>query len=247
MTHWLVPYLALTTAAVAGPDSWDWQLSQIDMDTRVDLLDTDLGLVTAADVARFQARGTTMVCYVSVGTVEDWRPDADAFPAAVVGKPYTEWPGERFLDIRQLDVLLPLMRDRFQACADLGFDAIEGDVLDMHHQDSGFDVGPDDVVAYGIALAQIAHDLGLQILQKNAPDLAPQLVDHFDMLLTEECAEFQYCAETEPYFQQGKPILNAEYNIPLDKRDEVCALSRRFGILTIFKSLDLDTSGSACP
>lgn len=247
MIRWFTALWVLSTAALAGPSSWDWQLSEVDLTTRVDLLDTDPEAVTAADVARFKARGTTMVCYVSVGTLEDWRPDAGAFPPAVVGKRYSDWPGERFLDIRQHDLLLPLMAARFQTCADLGFDAIEADVLDLHTHDSGFAIEPRDVVAYGKALADLAHGMGLGIVQKNATDLAPQLVAQFDMLLTEECAQYDFCEDSAPYRAQGKTILNAEYDIPAAERPAVCDLSKRLGILTIFKSLDLDTSGSRCP
>ena len=36
-------------------------------------------------VAALQAQGSRVVCYISVGSWEDWRPDADQFPAAVIG------------------------------------------------------------------------------------------------------------------------------------------------------------------
>ena len=39
------------------------------------------------------------------------------------------WPGEKWLDIRRTDILLPIMHDRMQNwCKDKGFDAIEPDL-----------------------------------------------------------------------------------------------------------------------
>lgn len=226
--------------------SWDWQLSDFDGGTEVDLLDTDPDLVTASDVAALKAQGTYMVCYVSVGTREDWRSDAGAFPDAVLGAPYIEWEGETFLDIRRLDVLLPIMQNRFQNCADLGFDAIEPDNMDIYSADTGFDLTREDALNYINALTDMAHDMELGIGQKNAPELTTDLVEKLDFLLLEECAELGFCADAAPYVAAGKPALNTEYAIAPEDRAEVCALSARIGILTIFKDYDLGTSGSAC-
>ena len=41
-----------------------------------------------------------ITCYFSAGTFEDWRDDADQFPASVIGKALPEWDGENWLDIR---------------------------------------------------------------------------------------------------------------------------------------------------
>ena len=39
----------------------------------------------AATVAALHARGAKVICYIDVGTSENWRPDAAAFPAALQG------------------------------------------------------------------------------------------------------------------------------------------------------------------
>ena len=56
-----------------------------------------------------------MICYIDVGTAENWRPDYASFPSSVLGGS-NGWPGERWLDIRQLSVLEPIMTARFQMC-----------------------------------------------------------------------------------------------------------------------------------
>lgn len=240
-------YFSLGVASEpTGITSWDWQLSDFDRSTEVDLLGTDPDLVTASDIAAMKSRGTYTVCYVSVGTHEDWRSDADVFPDAVLGAPYVEWEGETFLDIRRLDVLLPIMQRRFQNCADLGFDAIEPDNMDMYFAETGFDLTREDALVYISALADMAHEMGLGMGQKNAPEMTTDLVGKLDFLLLEECAELGFCADAAPYVAAGKPALNTEYAIAPEDRAEVCALSARIGILTIFKNYNLGTSGSAC-
>ena len=83
--------------------------------------DIDLFENSAAVVAALHARQRKVICYVSVGSWEEWRPDASGFPAEVIGKDYGGWPGEKWLDIRRIDLLAPLMRARLDECKAKGF------------------------------------------------------------------------------------------------------------------------------
>lgn len=38
-------------------------------------------------------------CYMSVGTVENWRSDAGQFPASAIGNDVIGRPGEKWLDV----------------------------------------------------------------------------------------------------------------------------------------------------
>ena len=64
---------------------------------------------------------------MSAGSSEDWRPDDDRFPDRVRGKKLDGWPGEHWLDIRQLDVLKPIMRARLDRSRGKGFDGVDFD------------------------------------------------------------------------------------------------------------------------
>lgn len=239
---------ASTACAETGRvQSWDWQLTGLNMDTQVDFLDVEPDMITGEQVAAFKAKGTYMVCYVSVGTREDWRDDFADFPDEILGERYQDWPDETFLDVRRLDILLPIMRARFERCAALGFDAIEPDNMDVHWEDTGFDYGQDEMRDYVIALAKIANELGLGMGQKNTPDLAVELVEHLDFALFEGCVGLEYCDAGAPYVTAGKPVLNAEYGVQLKDQAAVCETSAASGVITIFKQLDLDASGTACP
>ncbi|RYH11097.1 endo alpha-1,4 polygalactosaminidase [Tropicimonas sp. IMCC6043] len=241
-------------AALAGPHDipgvgayWDWQLTEpFDLGVDVRVIDLDPDSVTKADIARLKARGIKTVCYVSVGTLEDYRADVAAFPAGIVGKTYGDWPDERFLDIRRRDVLLPLMRARFQKCKALGFDAIEPDNVDLYQLDTGFGITAREQVAYLRELAAMARSLGLEIAQKNAPELIGVLATEFDFLVLESCHEYGFCDLAKPYLEAGKDVLACEYATPPPEQKIICTYGEQTGIHFIFKDWDLTAGGRAC-
>ena len=239
--------LAAPLAAQQAGAPWDWQLqAPLDLAAPVATIGLDPDEVTAADIAALHARGVTTICYVSIGTVEDWRSDATDFAPQVIGRDYAAWPGERFLDLRRADLLVPLMQARFARCAAMGFDAVEPDNMDVHANLSGFAVTGADVVAYVRTLADIAHGLGLQIGQKNAPDLTADLAPYLDFIITENCLTDGWCDQIAIYAATGRAILAAEYDIAPDDQPAYCRAALAGGMSMIFKSDDLDGSGSRC-
>lgn len=233
-----------TTEVTAHPNvpiRWEWQLqAPISIPEHTIVADLDPDEVSAGEVAALVARGIWPIAYVSVGTWEDWRGDADAFPEAVLGRAYDGWEGERFLDIRDQATLLPIMRARFARAKAMGFTAIEPDNIDLHINDTGFGLTPTDVTAYVTALAEMAHGMGLQIGQKNAPELVPALVDRMDFIVTEDCFADGWCDATQPYFAARKPILAAEYTDTGVDWTAACAWARQAGALMILAPRDLD-------
>ena len=81
--------------AVVHPTVWD-----IDLYVDPKLEGNPITPNTEA-VDAIHARGGHAICYVSAGSWENWRGDADSFPASVKGKT-NGWPGERWLDIRRI-------------------------------------------------------------------------------------------------------------------------------------------------
>ena len=76
--------------------TWQWQLAgDADLSLPVAAYDLDLFDTPPADVDRLHADGKVLICYFSAGSVERWRPDADAFPGGAIGLPLDGWPGER--------------------------------------------------------------------------------------------------------------------------------------------------------
>ncbi len=62
---------------------------------RVDAYDLDGFDTSKATVDRIHANGGKAICYISVGSWENWRPDKGRFPKRVLGKDFYGWPGER--------------------------------------------------------------------------------------------------------------------------------------------------------
>lgn len=231
----------------AGAGGWEWQLQEpFDLTLDVEWYNLDPDNHSRAELDTLRARGVHLICYISVGTWEEWRKDALAFPDDVTGQILEDWQDEKWLDIRRRDVLLPIMAARFQKCADQGFEAIEPDNINLHNNDTGFPITRADSLAYLRDLAAIAQGLGLSIGQKNAPDMAEELAPDFDFMVVEECYKWDWCGETAPYLVRGKPVLAAEYiETEIDFR-AACAQARQLGIEMIIKSYDLDASRIAC-
>lgn len=210
----LIVGISLATGAMAQSQAhWDWQLSEpYDLSRDVQVMDIDPDNHSDADIAALTARGVTTICYVSVGTAENYRSDYEQFPDAVLGKTYGDWPDEKFLDIREIDALLPIMTARFQRCADMGFDAIEPDNMDVYINDSGFDISASDTIAYVSTLADIAHGMGMEIGQKNVPELTGSLINKLDFVIAEDCFVDGWCKDISAYADAGKPVYAAEYN-----------------------------------
>lgn len=227
-----------TSAATA--QTWDWQLDEpIRLSTDVDMIDVDPDLVTPAQVAALKAAGVTPIAYVSVGTVEDYRVDAALFPEEMRGNTLGNWPNERYLDIRDIMSAITIMQSRFRRIKAMGFDGIEADNIDAYSNDSGFPLTAHHASDYARALALIAHAEGLTIGQKNAIELAPDLVDVMDFLVTEECFQQGWCEETKVYLDRGKPVYAAEYTGRGINWTAACDEARALGIAMILHNDDL--------
>lgn len=226
---------------------WDWQLTEpFDLTRDVQVFDLDPDSVTPAQIAALNSQGIKTVCYVSIGTLEDYRDDVASFPASVIGNTYGDWPDERFLDVREIDILKPLMAARFQNCLDMGFNAIEPDNMDVHENDSGFDISSADMVAYILALADVAHGMGLEYAQKNVPELTPLLVGSADFIIAESCFQDNWCGDILAYSAAGKDILDAEYSDRPVDFDVACGYAANNNIRMILKDRDLTAELQTC-
>jgi hypothetical protein len=223
---------------------WQYQLSgTLDLDVDAVVFDVDGEETSAEDVARLHDRGAYVVCYISAGSHEDWRSDAADYPDEVLGEPLDDWPGERWVDIRRTDVLLPLLERRMETCREKGFDAVELDNVDAYGADTGFPLTAEDQLAFNRAIADAAHRTGLAVGLKNDPEQVAALVDDFDFAVVEECASNDECDAYAPFVEAGKPVFLVEYALD---HDEVCAAAREHGFSAITKDLDLEAPVRGC-
>lgn len=225
--------------------SWQWQLNGVlNLNYDVDMYDIDLFETEAAVVESLHAQGKRVVCYMSAGSWEEWRPDAALFPPSVIGKPLAGWRGERWLDIRRIDVLGPIMRARLDVCRQKGFDGVEPDNVDAYQNDTGFPLTYQDQLDYNTFLANEAHARGLSIGLKNDLDQIPDLVPFFDWALNEQCFQFHECEKLLPFVAAGKAVFQVEYRLGLKK---FCEKAKELGFNSIKKKRSLKTWRKACP
>jgi hypothetical protein len=245
------PTLAATAPFALDPSlhvTWQWQLAEepVDLSLDVDMYDIDLFENDASVVAELHARQRQVICYVSVGSWEEWRPDAGKFPASVIGDDYEGWSGEKWLDIREIDLLAPVMMSRLDECKAKGFDGIEPDNIDGYTNDTGFDLTYDDQLNYNIWLAKEAHARGLTIGLKNDSDQVADLLPHFDWALTEDCFDEGWCNQFQPFIAAGKPVFAAEYTDTGITLERFCSQADSMGINAILKHRELGVYREAC-
>ncbi len=211
---------------------WQWQLTgRIDTSIDVPVYDIDLFDSRARVVTRLHALGRRAICYVSVGSYEAWRPDADRFPSSVLGRS-NGWPGERWLDIRKISRLAPIFRARFDMCARKGFDAVEPDNLDGYANRTGFPLTAGDQLRFNRWIARLAHARGLGVALKNDGDQAAALSPWFDFAVVEECHAYDECDLFRSFVRSGKAVLHVEYDT---RASQFCPVTAPMGFSSMRK------------
>ena len=224
--------------------TFQWQLSgPLDLSADAALYDVDLFDVSAADVGRLHALGRRVACYFSAGTLERGRPDSTAFRQSVVGAALPDWPDERWLDVRRLDVLGPILERRLDLCAAKGFDGVEADNVDAYANHSGFPLRAADQLRFNRFLARAAHARGLAIGLKNDLDQAAALEPSFDWALAEQCFEYRECARLRPFTDAGKAVVVVEYSLA---REAFCPGAAAAGLSAMRKRVELDAALEPC-
>lgn len=193
--------------------SWQWQLQgKIDQSYNVTMYDIDMFDNTASVVTSLHNAGRIVICYIDAGTWENWRPDANKFPNLVKGK-NNGWPGEKWLDIRQIAILGPIMQARMDLCKSKGFDGVEFDNVDGYSNNTGFPLTYNDQLNYNTWLANQAHTRGLSVALKNDLGQVNDLLPYFDWALDEQCFQYTECGKLQPFINAGKAVMEVEYNL----------------------------------
>jgi hypothetical protein len=223
--------------------SWQWQLSgKVETSVSVQLFDIDGFDSRRSLVSTLHAKGSKVVCYISAGSWENWRPDAGRFPKAVKGRS-NGWPGERWLDIRKISVLGPIMRARMDMCRRKGFDAVEFDNVDGYTNPTGFALTGAEQLRYDAFLANQAHRRGLSAVLKNDLDQIKRLLPYFDFALNEQCFQYSECGKLKPFVRAGKAVFGVEYKL---RRSQFCAQANAMNFNFLRKRLALGAWRRAC-
>jgi hypothetical protein len=229
--------------AIAQNMRWQYQLTgEPDFESDVDLFVIDLFQPSATELAALHARGKVAVAYLSAGTFESFRDDADDFPESAIGNVLLNYPDEAWLDIRDPGVRA-VMAARLEIARSKGFDGVLPTNLAGYSIDSGFDLTSADQLAYSEWLAMQAHARGLLIGMAGDFEQAPALIDRFDWAVHYGCIARGDCADLDLFAEQGKPVLDVETaGDPAD----VCAAAEQLGINVLLKRPDFGPYRLGC-
>lgn len=223
--------------------TWQWQLSgSPDLSFDVQMYDLDLFDTSASIVAALHTQGRRAICYMSAGSWENWRPDAASYPPAVTGRS-NGWAGERWVDIRNLAVLGPILQARLDLCRVKGFDGVEPDNVDGYANNTGFPLTASDQIRFNRFLADEAHVRGLSVGLKNDVDQITDLAPFFDWALNEECFRYRECHKLTPFIKAGKAVFQVEYG---SQQHAYCGAAAEMGFNSIEKRLSVDAARSPC-
>lgn len=246
-------YLALSYTAdgavSAPPDSptvWipppgtSWQIQfagTIDTSISAKAFDLDLFGTSKETIDQLHARGSKAICYFSGGSSETYRPDFPSFPSSILGTTLGGYPAERWLDVRQLAVLGPIMTARMDLAVQKGCDALDVDNMDGYTNDPGFAITYAQQLAYNKFIAAEAHKRGLSIGLKNDLLQIKDLVDTYDFAINESCLSYSECYYMQPFIDRKKAVFAISYT---GSQSSVCsqASSLNFDMLLKNKSLD---------
>jgi hypothetical protein len=222
-------------------ESYQIQYSgKLDLTVNARIYDLDMFDTPASVVKSLHSTHRRVMCYVDVGTWENWRPDASKFPKSVLGEPDSGWKGERWLDVRRTQILEPLMAHRLDLCKRKGFDGVDPDNMDGYQNDTGFPLTYREQLAYDSWVAKAAHDRGLTADQKGDNGQVKDLVKVFDFAVVEQCYAQGWCKQFDAYTNSNRLVVDVEYY-----RDQQrflhgnCAEARKNRDTAILKKLQL--------
>ena len=203
--------------------SWQWQLDGNTINETIldgvknprKMYDIDMEQTDAQTIARLKAKGIYVVCYMEVGGWEKYRNDAGQFPPGVLGNPVDGYEDtERWLDIRQTAILMPIMLARLDRAKAKGCDGVEPDLDDSYAEDTSFPITLNDQLNYNTALINAAHDRGMSMGLKNGPNIATAMAKVADWALNEQCNHDHVCGGYASFIALNKAVFNVEYTRP---------------------------------
>lgn len=249
--------------------TWQWQLNpdagQTGINTGIvaDMYDIDGYSNDATVVSKLKSLPGTSVasravtCYITAGTLENWRPDSELLDPQILGNPYSGFVDERWIDIRQLSKLRPWLEAKMDMCKAKGFDAVEFDNVDgwSTANKTGLNITPEDEVAFIVYMSWATHERGMSMALKSDVEQVPQVLDYVDFAVVEECFEYQECTRNDPnsdgtygydlFINAGKPVFEVEYN-PYSSNGNVCSRANALKFSTLYKNVMLDSYRVSC-
>jgi hypothetical protein len=196
----------------------------------VRIFDIDLFDTPSSTIEQLHRLGAKVICYFSAGSYENWRPDANDFKDADLGKNLNGWPGEKWLKLGTANVR-GIMKKRIEMAKQKGCDGLDPDNVDGYvclstsfyfsrvlaatharqENDNGLSLTTNDSIAYIQYLSSIARPLNLTLGLKNARTIISAILPLVDFAVNEQCIEYGECSSFQPFIAAAKPVLHIEY------------------------------------
>ena len=208
--------------------------------------------VTATKIEEIKAQNKLVLCYISVGSAEEYRDDYKEFPESVLGETLDEWPGERWLDIRD-EKVFEIMKARIEVAQQHGCQGIDPDNIDGYANDSGFPLEVGDTMDYLKKIADEVHSRGMLIGMKNADGIAEPakndnttdeyqfINEYMDFSVTEECFRYTECEKYSIFTDLNKPVFSIEYISETEYKNDACDyFTDTLGFNILWSNYDLE-------
>jgi hypothetical protein len=224
--------------------TWQYQLTgTVDPELDAQLFVIDLFNASQSVIHRLHAQGKQVSGYLSAGTMETYRDDADDFPMAAVGNRFEPYPEEYWLDVRS-EAVRALMAARLDLARSKGFDGVVPTNMSVYTRDSGFDLTAADQADYTAWLSQQARVRGLHVAMSGDYEQVTTLAVHFDWAVDFGCIEAANCDRLDPFKAAGKPVLDAETSGEIAT---ICQQAASYGINAILKRPGFGAYRVGCP
>jgi hypothetical protein len=230
-----------------APDpTWQVQLTgPLDTSFAASVYEVDLFDTRRAQIDGLHVAGRRVICYVSVGTLENWRADAASFPSATVGTPVAGFAGENWLDTRDATVRA-LMAARLDLAVAQACDGVDLSNLSADGADTGFASTHANVLDYARYLSDEAHRRGLGAGIGGGADIAAEVVPEFEWALIDGCLAAGDCAAFATFVASKKPVFAVEFGTAADV-PTLCPPARQDGLDPLIKDATYDAFSVPCP
>lgn len=235
------PHERAAHASFKASEIESWVLNawgpQEPLSTKGDVIILDANLHSASTIKEQKQSGKKVVCYMSAGTIENWRSDADKYKqSASMGKKYKGF-NEQWLDVTEWETAKPYMTARLDEAAAKGCDAVELDNIDCYDHGSACvpgastDVLKEKEVEYIKWLSNYAHSKGLAVGLKNVNGIVDEVIDYGDFAIEEgnPASEFSKFGK---FTDQNKLVVSVQYN---DQNGDVCANAKEYKMLAKYQ------------
>lgn len=229
------------------------------------------GYWTAAEVGAVRGSGKIALSYYTIGSIENYRPEADAVgDAGLLLNQWGDWPDEHFVKYWTEDWWTLAMKPRVDQALASGFDGAYLDVPNAYEEiDLALVPGETratlarKMVDLIVRISEYAKSVrpGFLVLPQNSPELQEYSgytaavdglgVEELFYLATDEPCTEDYCAENFEAVKSlqaaGKLILAVDYADDPAKIADACGRYREEGFAGYVGGVDLDDIRAACP